>query len=181
MLSGQAMQQLLDGVRALIPLQENAEVTLEANPGTVEAGRFSEYVQAGVNRISIGVQSMQQDKLKALGRIHSQEEAINAAKQAHGVGLRSFNLDLMHGLPGQSIDDALADLTQIIALQPPHISWYQLTIEPNTQFYSKPRPCQRTTPYGKFKKGGKHCWRKRATSSTKFLAMQSRGISANTT
>tara|TARA_B100000700_G_scaffold53820_1_gene57510 strand:- start:3505 stop:4650 length:1146 start_codon:yes stop_codon:yes gene_type:complete len=138
LLSGQAMQQLLDGVRALIPLQENAEVTLEANPGTVEAGRFSEYVQAGVNRISIGVQSMQQDKLKALGRIHSQEEAINAAKQAHDVGLRSFNLDLMHGLPGQSIDDALADLTQIIALQPPHISWYQLTIEPNTQFYSKP-------------------------------------------
>ncbi|WP_105188254.1 radical SAM family heme chaperone HemW [Pseudoalteromonas sp. T1lg48] len=138
LLSGEALQTLLDGVRKLTPLADNAEITLEANPGTVEAGRFSDYVKAGVNRISIGVQSMQQDKLKALGRIHSADEARRAAEQAHQVGLRSFNLDLMHGLPGQSIDDALGDLRQVIALNPPHISWYQLTIEPNTQFYSKP-------------------------------------------
>ena len=138
LLSGEALQTLLDGVRAITPLAENAEITLEANPGTVEFGRFADYVKAGVNRISIGVQSMQQDKLKALGRIHSADEAKRAAEQAHQVGLRSFNLDLMHGLPGQSIDDALGDLRQVIALNPPHISWYQLTIEPNTQFYSKP-------------------------------------------
>ncbi len=138
LLSGDAMQTLLDGVRKLTPLTDDAEITLEANPGTVETGRFSEYVRAGVNRISIGVQSMQEDKLKALGRIHSSDEAKNAAQQAHEVGLRSFNLDLMHGLPGQSIDDALSDLRQAIALNPPHLSWYQLTIEPNTQFYSKP-------------------------------------------
>ncbi|WP_105264800.1 radical SAM family heme chaperone HemW [Pseudoalteromonas sp. T1lg76] len=138
LLSGDALQTLLDGVRKLTPLADNAEITLEANPGTVEFGRFADYVKAGVNRISIGVQSMQQDKLKALGRIHSADEAKRAAEQAHQVGLRSFNLDLMHGLPGQSIDDALGDLRQVIALNPPHISWYQLTIEPNTQFYSKP-------------------------------------------
>nr|WP_249319232.1 radical SAM family heme chaperone HemW [Pseudoalteromonas sp. BDTF-M6] len=138
LLSGEALQTLLDGVRKLTPLADNAEITLEANPGTVESGRFADYVKAGVNRISIGVQSMQQDKLKALGRIHSADEAKRAAEQAHQVGLRSFNLDLMHGLPGQSIDDALGDLRQVIALNPPHISWYQLTIEPNTQFYSKP-------------------------------------------
>ncbi|MEM0513976.1 radical SAM family heme chaperone HemW [Pseudoalteromonas sp. YIC-827] len=138
LLSGEALQTLLDGVRAFTPLTENAEITLEANPGTVEFGRFADYVKAGVNRISIGVQSMQQDKLKALGRIHSADEAKRAAEQARQVGLRSFNLDLMHGLPGQSIDDALGDLRQVIALNPPHISWYQLTIEPNTQFYSKP-------------------------------------------
>ncbi|MFY8274306.1 radical SAM family heme chaperone HemW [Pseudoalteromonas sp. SSDWG2] len=138
LLSGEAMHTLLDGVRAITPLAPNAEITLEANPGTVETGRFSEYVAAGVNRISIGVQSMQQDKLAALGRIHSSDEAKNAAKQAHEVGLRSFNLDLMHGLPGQSVNDALSDLKQAIALNPPHLSWYQLTIEPNTQFYSKP-------------------------------------------
>lgn len=138
LLSGNAYVKLLSAVDSLIGLSENCEITLEANPGTVETGRFKEYVAAGINRISIGVQSMQDDKLKALGRIHGADEAQYAAKQAHQAGLKSFNLDLMHGLPGQSVDDALSDLKQIIALNPPHISWYQLTIEPNTQFASKP-------------------------------------------
>jgi len=138
LLTGGAYIRLLKEVDSLIGLSDNCEITLEANPGTVETNRFKEYVKAGINRISIGVQSMQNDKLKALGRIHGADEANYAAEQAKHAGLNSFNLDLMHGLPGQSLEDALSDLKHIIALNPPHISWYQLTIEPNTQFASKP-------------------------------------------
>ncbi|KTF11252.1 MAG: radical SAM family heme chaperone HemW [Pseudoalteromonas sp.] len=138
LLTGDAYTRLLKEVDSLIGLSDNCEITLEANPGTVETGRFKEYVKAGINRISIGVQSMQNDKLKALGRIHGADEANYAAEQAKHAGLNTFNLDLMHGLPGQSLEDALSDLKHIIALNPPHISWYQLTIEPNTQFASKP-------------------------------------------
>ncbi|MEK9497332.1 radical SAM family heme chaperone HemW [Photorhabdus sp. P32] len=138
LLSSQAMQQLLDGVRALLPVSPQAEITMEANPGTVEADRFSGYQQAGINRISIGVQSFSPDKLARLGRIHGPDEAKRAAHLAASLGLRSFNLDLMHGLPNQSLDEALDDLHQAIALSPPHLSWYQLTIEPNTRFGSRP-------------------------------------------
>ncbi|MCA6952928.1 radical SAM family heme chaperone HemW [Pectobacterium polaris] len=138
LLSAEAMQALLDGVRARIPLTPDAEITMEANPGTVEADRFSGYQRAGINRISIGVQSFDPQKLTRLGRIHGPDEAKRAAYLATGLGLRSFNLDLMHGLPDQSLDEALDDLRQAIALNPPHLSWYQLTIEPNTLFSSRP-------------------------------------------
>ncbi|QQK71086.1 radical SAM family heme chaperone HemW [Pectobacterium versatile] len=138
LLSAEAMQALLDGVRARIPLTPDAEITMEANPGTVEADRFSGYQRAGINRISIGVQSFDPQKLTRLGRIHGTDEARRAAHLATGLGLRSFNLDLMHGLPDQSLDEALDDLRQAIALNPPHLSWYQLTIEPNTLFSSRP-------------------------------------------
>ncbi|MBW5892262.1 radical SAM family heme chaperone HemW [Pectobacterium polaris] len=138
LLSAEAMQSLLDGVRARIPLTPDAEITMEANPGTVEADRFSGYQRAGINRISIGVQSFDPQKLTRLGRIHGPDEARRAAHLATGLGLRSFNLDLMHGLPDQSLDEALDDLRQAIALNPPHLSWYQLTIEPNTLFSSRP-------------------------------------------
>ncbi|EKK5268315.1 radical SAM family heme chaperone HemW [Cronobacter dublinensis] len=138
LLSGTAMQTLLDGVRARLTLAADAEITMEANPGTVEADRFVEYQRAGVNRISIGVQSFSEPKLTRLGRIHGPEEAKRAARLASGLGLRSFNLDLMHGLPDQSLEEALDDLRQAIALNPPHLSWYQLTIEPNTLFGSRP-------------------------------------------
>ncbi|QHM72357.1 radical SAM family heme chaperone HemW [Mixta intestinalis] len=138
LLSSRAMQQLLDGVRTRLPLAADAEITMEANPGTVEADRFSAYQVAGVNRISIGVQSFSPQKLERLGRIHGPEEAKRAAQLAAGLGLRSFNLDLMHGLPDQSLTEALDDLRQAIALNPPHLSWYQLTIEPNTLFASRP-------------------------------------------
>ncbi|WP_241647541.1 radical SAM family heme chaperone HemW [Rosenbergiella metrosideri] len=138
LLSSQAMQLLMDGVRERIPLSTGCEVTMEANPGTVEAERFSGYQHAGINRISIGVQSFDAEKLTRLGRIHGPQEAERAAQLASGLGLRSFNLDLMHGLPDQSIEQALADLRQAIALNPPHLSWYQLTIEPNTLFASRP-------------------------------------------
>ena len=138
LLSGEAMHMLLDGVRDRLPLAPNAEITMEANPGTVEADRFARYQQAGVNRISIGVQSFSAEKLTRLGRIHGPEEARRAAAMAEGLGLRSFNLDLMHGLPDQTLEEALDDLRQAIALRPPHLSWYQLTIEPNTLFGSRP-------------------------------------------
>ncbi|GAB6264168.1 radical SAM family heme chaperone HemW [Photobacterium sp. R1] len=138
LISAPEIGRLLAGIQARIPFSDQIEITMEANPGTVEAGRFQAYREAGVNRISIGVQSFQDDKLKRLGRIHGCEEAIRAAGLAQEAGLNSFNLDLMHGLPDQSVADALSDLKQAIALDPPHLSWYQLTIEPNTLFYSKP-------------------------------------------
>ncbi|RZM84720.1 YggW family oxidoreductase [Pseudoalteromonas rubra] len=138
LLSGAAYTQLLGEIETLIGFADDIEITLEANPGTVETDRFKHYVAAGINRISIGVQSLQADKLKALGRIHGEQEARHAAQEAHDAGLNSFNMDLMHGLPDQSVADALSDLQQVIDLNPPHLSWYQLTIEPNTQFASKP-------------------------------------------
>jgi len=138
LLSSEAMMMLMDGVRARLPLSPTAEITMEANPGTVEADRFSGYQRAGINRISIGVQSFSPEKLQRLGRIHGPEEAKRAAHLAADLGLRSFNLDLMHGLPDQSLEEALDDLRQAIALNPPHLSWYQLTIEPNTLFSSRP-------------------------------------------
>ncbi|MBY5921800.1 radical SAM family heme chaperone HemW [Ferrimonas balearica] len=129
---------LLQGVAQRLPLAPSCEVTMEANPGTLEADRFRPYREAGVNRLSVGVQSFQQDKLLILGRIHGADEARRAAQEARKAGFERFNLDLMHTLPGQSVHDALYDLEQAIALAPPHLSWYQLTIEPNTQFASKP-------------------------------------------
>lgn len=136
--SAQAIGRLLEGIQTRIPFSADIEITMEANPGTVEAERFVGYRLAGVNRISIGVQSFQAQKLQSLGRIHNSEEASKAARLAHSIGLDSFNLDLMHGLPNQSLEDALSDLNTAIELAPPHLSWYQLTIEPNTLFYSKP-------------------------------------------
>ncbi|WP_339879700.1 radical SAM family heme chaperone HemW [Pseudidiomarina gelatinasegens] len=136
--SAASIAKLLDGIGKLIPLSPNCEITLEANPGTFETERFSGFVDAGVTRLSIGVQSLQNEQLKALGRIHGPEQAQQAAAHAAKLPLKSFNLDLMHGLPGQTIEQAMADLDGIIALAPPHISWYQLTIEPNTAFASRP-------------------------------------------
>lgn len=142
--SEQAIATLLAGVQARIPFAEDIEITMEANPGTVEANRFAGYVTAGVTRFSIGVQSFQTAQLQALGRIHDDSEAKRAANLASQLRQRaeqpltSFNLDLMHGLPGQEVAGAMADLQQAIALAPPHLSWYQLTIEPNTAFASKP-------------------------------------------
>ncbi|EGQ7953143.1 radical SAM family heme chaperone HemW [Vibrio vulnificus] len=138
LISSEGIRDLLQGIEKRIPFTPSIEITMEANPGTIEAERFAGYRKAGVTRISIGVQSFEQQKLERLGRIHGQDEAVNAARLAHQIGLNSFNLDLMHGLPDQSIEQALADLDKAIELNPPHLSWYQLTIEPNTMFYYKP-------------------------------------------
>ncbi|TCP11947.1 anaerobic coproporphyrinogen III oxidase [Bisgaardia hudsonensis] len=129
---------LLNEINRLIPFEEDIEVTLETNPGTAEAERFKGYVNAGVTRISMGIQSFSDDKLKRLGRIHNAEEAKRAVQFAKDSNLNSFNLDLMHGLPNQTLDEALDDLKQAIELNPPHLSWYQLTIEPNTMFAYRP-------------------------------------------
>jgi putative oxygen-independent coproporphyrinogen III oxidase len=139
--SAEGIGAILAGVRARFSAEPDMEVTMEANPGTVEASRFAGYVAAGVTRFSIGVQSFQTSQLQALGRIHNPAQARRAAELATDLrkqGLASFNLDLMHGLPEQDVSAALADLQQAIDLQPPHISWYQLTIEPNTAFASRP-------------------------------------------
>ena len=136
--SAQSIDKLLSNVRALIPFESDIEITMEANPGTFEAERFAGFRQAGVNRLSIGVQSFDSRQLKALGRIHNSEQAIAAAEFAHQAGFNSFNLDLMHGLPNQNVKQALTDLETAISLNPQHLSWYQLTIEPNTLFYQQP-------------------------------------------
>lgn len=138
LLSIEGMQKLLQGVKQRIHIEDDAEITMEANPGTVEAAKFLGFTQAGVNRISIGIQSFQQQHLQVLGRIHNSEQSHNAIRFAQELPLRSFNTDLMHGLPEQSLENALDDLNQAIAHKPFHLSWYQLTIEPNTLFYSKP-------------------------------------------
>jgi len=136
--SGEGIRQLLDGIRTLVELDENIEITLEANPGTVDQQHFARYRDAGVNRLSIGAQSFQADKLERLGRIHDPDDIHRAVAVARSVGFERLNLDLMHGLPGQSVDDALADLSAALALAPGHVSWYQLTIEPKTVFARQP-------------------------------------------
>lgn len=136
--SDRALGRLLEGVERRIAFAPDIEITLEANPGTFEQAKFKGYRSLGINRLSIGVQSFQESKLKALGRIHNGDEAIRAADMARAAGFDNFNLDLMHGLPQQSIEDALFDLRTAIAQAPTHLSWYQLTMEPNTVFWSQP-------------------------------------------
>ncbi|ERH47572.1 radical SAM family heme chaperone HemW [Pseudomonas sp. OA3] len=136
--SDRALGRLLEGVERRIAFAPDIEITLEANPGTFEQAKFKGYRSLGINRLSIGVQSFQEAKLKALGRIHNGDEAIRAADMARAAGFDNFNLDLMHGLPQQSIEDALFDLRTAIAQAPTHLSWYQLTMEPNTVFWSQP-------------------------------------------
>jgi oxygen-independent coproporphyrinogen-3 oxidase len=130
--------ELFEGLREHISFSEEAEITLEANPGTVEQGRFGGFREAGINRLSIGVQSFDPAQLKTLGRIHDNTAAHKAIESALAAGFSNFNLDLMHGLPGQTPESALTDLEAAMAWQPPHLSWYQLTLEPNTEFYSRP-------------------------------------------
>jgi len=136
--SAQAIGAVLEAAERRIGLLTDAEITLEANPGTADADNFRGYRAAGVNRLSIGVQSFSDPHLRALGRIHSGGEAVRAFDLARAAGFENINLDLMHCLPGQTPAQAVADLEQAIALAPEHLSWYQLTIEPNTLFYRKP-------------------------------------------
>ncbi|WP_422409917.1 MULTISPECIES: radical SAM family heme chaperone HemW [unclassified Endozoicomonas] len=137
LMSAKGFDRFLSELEKRIRFSPGIEITMEANPGTYEHDRFKDYRKAGINRLSLGVQSFQDEKLKALGRIHSSEEARKAIESLRGMGFDNFNIDLMHGLPGQSIQDGLSDLEKAVALEPTHISWYQLTIEPNTVFYSK--------------------------------------------
>jgi oxygen-independent coproporphyrinogen-3 oxidase len=136
--SAKALGRLLEGVERRVRFSADIEITLEANPGTFEQAKFRDYRSLGINRLSIGVQSFQPPKLIALGRIHDGDEAVRAADMARAAGFDNFNLDLMHGLPDQSIEDALSDLRTAIDQGPTHLSWYQLTVEPNTVFWNQP-------------------------------------------
>ena len=137
LLSGEGLDTLLTAIRTRLPLLPDAEITLEANPGTVEAEKFAAFRAAGVNRLSLGIQSFNPVQLKALGRIHDDDEARRAIEIA-ARHFDNFNLDLMYGLPGQSIEQALGDVEQALSCAPTHLSCYQLTIEPNTAFAAAP-------------------------------------------
>ena len=138
MFSANAIAQIIEDATTIIGFEPDIEITLEANPGTFEQEKFSGFRRAGVNRLSIGIQSFNDIQLKLLGRVHGRDEALRAVNVARNAGFDNINLDLMHGLPEQSVEDAKTDLAQAIALSPEHISWYQLTIEKNTEFYSAP-------------------------------------------
>jgi oxygen-independent coproporphyrinogen-3 oxidase len=136
--SPESINRLLHGIEQQLPFEEGLEVTLEANPGTFESHKFAEFRALGINRLSIGIQSFNDGLLKKLGRVHSAREAIDAAEIAHQSGFDNFNLDLMFGLPGASPDSSKIDIETAISLKPTHISFYQLTLEPNTWFHKFP-------------------------------------------
>ena len=136
--SAKSIDQLLAGIRARLPLRGDSEITMEANPGTVEQERFAAYRQSGINRLSIGIQSFNDAHLQALGRIHNSDQAKRAINTAKQAGFKRINLDLMYGLPNQTIEQALDDLNTAISFKPEHLSHYQLTIEPDTAFAKQP-------------------------------------------
>ncbi|WP_202978304.1 radical SAM family heme chaperone HemW [Thiomicrorhabdus sediminis] len=138
LISQAGLQRFMSQARALLGFSPDIEITLEANPGTVDYEKFAGFFDAGINRLSMGIQSFANDKLKALGRIHSSEEAKRAIAAAKNAGFGNFNLDLMFALPQQSLQQALEDVEQALEFAPPHLSHYQLTLEPNTPFYRHP-------------------------------------------
>ena len=136
--SPEAIAAVLEGARRRLPFAADVEVTLEANPGTIERGRFAGYAAAGINRVSLGAQTFDAATLRRLGRIHAPDDTRRAAEELHAAGLANFNLDLMYALPGQSVAQAVEDLDQALALQPAHLSQYQLTLEPGTPLAAQP-------------------------------------------
>ena len=138
LISEESLNRFLSQARALLGFAPGIEITLEANPGTVDFEKFAGFYQAGVNRLSMGIQSFDDEKLAALGRIHSSDEAHKAIEAAKSAGFSNFNLDLMFALPNQTLEQAIADVDQALSYEPPHLSHYQLTLEPNTPFYKNP-------------------------------------------
>ncbi len=136
----QGIEWLLKAINQLVEFEPELEITLEVNPGTVEHHSLQDFYSAGINRISLGVQSFDDNKLKILGRIHQTKDTMQVIEQLHKINFKSFNLDLMHGLPQQSVAEGISDLTIALSTKPPHLSWYQLTLEPNTVFYKYPPP-----------------------------------------
>lgn len=136
--SASAIAEILNYAEQHIGFSDDIEITLEANPGTAEQQKFRDFLLAGVNRLSLGIQSFNPNHLKTLGRIHDSDEAKRAITMAKQVGFTQINLDLMHGLPQQTLEEAMQDIETAIQFSPQHISWYQLTIEPNTHFYRQP-------------------------------------------
>ncbi|AMP89092.1 radical SAM family heme chaperone HemW [Legionella pneumophila] len=138
--SAEAYNNLFNELKSLLPFAKNIEITMEANPGTVEQHRFTDYRQSGINRLSLGIQSFNPNHLKILGRIHDEKQAHSAIDTARKAGFDNLNLDIMHSLPNQSVVQGLLDLKTALSYQPEHLSWYQLTIEPNTVFYKHTPP-----------------------------------------
>ena len=136
--SARALDDLLRGVQTQLTFTENIEITLEANPGTFEFEKFADFRAIGINRLSIGVQTFDDHLLSQLGRVHSGKEAIRAAEMARNVGFENFNLDFMFGLPQSNLTHSERDIRTAIALEPTHLSFYQLTLEPNTYFHRYP-------------------------------------------
>lgn len=145
-----------------LEFSDSIEITLEANPGTVEYQRFYGYREAGINRLSLGIQSFSTEKLKILGRIHDGNEAIKAVLAAKTAGFTNINLDLMHGLPNQTVIEGLEDLQIAFSLEPTHISWYQLTIEPNTRFYQRPPQLPLEETMGELQDRGEEIFKQKA-------------------
>src|SRR5271163_3166259 len=131
---------LLRALRQRIAFADDVEITLEANPGTIERGRFAGYREAGINRVSLGAQTFTPRALEILGRIHTADDTLRAVAELRAAKLDNFNLDLMYALPGQTLDEALADVRTACELEPSHISYYQLTLEPGTVFHARPPP-----------------------------------------
>jgi len=138
LISEEGLNRFLSQARALLGFGPEIEITLEANPGTVDFEKFAGFYEAGINRLSMGVQSFDDEKLKALGRIHSSAEAEKAIQAAKEAGFKNFNLDLMFALPQQTLEEAIEDVKRALSFEPPHLSHYQLTLEPNTPFYKNP-------------------------------------------
>jgi len=178
--SAAGIARLLSEVRTRIPMKPGAEITLEANPGTVDQARFAGFREAGINRLSMGIQSFQDDLLTAIGRIHDGTEARVAVEAARRAGFENINLDLMFGLPRQTSAQALRDLHMAVELQPTHISRYELTIEPNTVSTGNRHRGRMMRPSGRCKQRDGRCWTLPATRATRCRPMRNRGRSAGT-
>ncbi|WP_031434318.1 radical SAM family heme chaperone HemW [Methylomarinum vadi] len=152
--SAQAMERLLNGIQKQALLAENLEITLEANPGTFESDKFADFRRIGINRLSIGIQSFNDRHLKTLGRVHNSAEAMRAVEMAFRSGFDNINLDLMFGLPGQSLHEAIEDVETAVKLSPAHISYYQLTLEPNTWFHKFPPSLPQDEDIYRFQQAG---------------------------
>ncbi len=180
LLSARALDEILSTLRARLPLSPEAEITLEANPGTFEAHKFAEFRALGVNRLSIGIQSFDPQHLRALGRIHDEREAHRAVEIAH-ASFDNFNLDLMYALPGQTLEQAEADIRTGMALAPTHLSAYHLTIEPNTLFHRHPPQVPDDELSANMQERiEQRVWRRAAMFTTRPRPSPSRGASAGT-
>ncbi len=155
--SAQAYQRLFKHLQQNYSLHSDIEITLEANPGTIDFEKFQSYCDVGINRLSIGVQSFNDKHLQKLGRIHNSDHAKRAIDIAQQAGFKNFNLDLMHGLPNQTDLEAAQDLKTALSFKPPHLSWYQLTIEPNTVFYKQHPTLPNEQQLEAIENIGQHC------------------------
>ena len=180
MLQPETIRAVIEGIAARLPLAPDCEITLEANPGTAEAARFQGYRTAGVNRLSLGIQSFSSRALSALGRIHDGEDGLSAVALAKAAGFH-LNLDLMHGLPGQAVAEGQRDIELALDAGISHLSYYQLTIEPNTAFYRRPPTLPRNRSSSASRTGGSACSKQEALSPTKSPPGPGTGITAGTT